>query len=282
MYIKTLEKKSKNIPYLFVYLHYFVIISILFFSACKLQKSYVPLKHESLTSENYEKYIDRMRKAYDNKNYYNVALQLANLKAPKEVVLKYLKKSITENQTACESIYNVQRFANEGFYQNIYKHDTVAFKTAFQICLSKLGENSFDFYMEKQERKTEEYQNTLPKIDSTLIDKQLIIALEEIKKDDQKYRKKINDFNTKEENNHYWRLQDELDSINLIKVDSILKIKGYPKPKVVGYDLSQTVFVVLHHQTNIEIRKKYRPLIEQISKGSDLIDVYDERTNRLK
>lgn len=268
--------------YLFNGIRWAALISLfLVFSACKESKPFYPAKHESLTNKQYEKYTKRLKTAYNDENCLGVASQLANLRASKKLVYKFLRKAIENNPNACESIFRVQYYADEGFFKNIYKLDTIEFERSFKMCLKKYGEKSYELHVQNYEKEGQTRLKNLPQIDSTLLDKALMKSLEEIAKNDQRYRIKINEFNTTEEDNKYWKLQNKLDSLNLIKVDSILNAKGYPTSASVGNELSDVVFIVLHHQSNAEIRKKYRPIIEPYLSG-ELLFIYDDRTKNIE
>jgi len=259
------------------------IIVLYLFAACSKQGTYYPEKHAELTNYEYEKYSEKLKTKYSNEDYFGIAFQLASLKAPGNMVDKYLEKAIKQNANdACESIYQVQKLANFRFYQTLYRHDTLIFQKAFKSCLNELGENSFDLYMENYNKSVEEHQKTRPQIDSTIMDVDLIQTLQKILDDDQKYRIKIDELrNTEEENNRYYSLQEETDSINLIKVASIIKTKGCTKPEVVGYEASRAIFLVLHHQPDLNIRNKYRSFIEECYPGGTL-NLYDKGTSDLK
>lgn len=191
-----------------------------------------------------------------------------------------MKEAIQKDSSSCLKIYEVRRLADMGFYQTIYRNDITTFNTAFNICL-KIDEESYDVFMEKNNKREKEHLASLPQIDSAHIDEELIISLKEIKENDQEYRKKLGQLNvTESEKLKYKSKQNEIDSINLIKVDSILNHKGYPQSETVGYPLSQVAFLILHHQSDINIRMKYRPIIEKNCPPNKL-RLYDQYTDMM-
>ena len=70
-----------------------------------------------------------------------------------------------------------------------------------------------------------------------------------------------------------------IDAINLAKVDQILKEHGYPTKEKVGHDLSGTIWLVLHHQGDLTIRKQYRPYLAEANYG---LGGYDKRTEDIE
>jgi hypothetical protein len=66
-----------------------------------------------------------------------------------------------------------------------------------------------------------------------------------------------------------------------MKVDAILNEYGYPKKEMVGYDLASTVWLVLHHQSDIMVRDKYQRIIE--ANGSEgQIKTYAWRSEEIR
>ncbi len=58
-----------------------------------------------------------------------------------------------------------------------------------------------------------------------------------------------------------WSLQHITDSINLVKLDRIVKINGWPGFSNVGSDAAGAAFLVVQH-SNIDAQRKYFPIIE--------------------
>jgi len=255
------------------------ILLFFFMFSCSTSQPFYPDKHPALSIEQYETFTKKLKLAHNNEDNFRIAFELANLEAPKHIVSKYLVKSIDLNrQNACESIYETQRLANLGFYNNLYKYDTLIFQKAYNKCLNELGENSFILHMENYRANVKEVRARLPQIDSTKMDTALIKSLTKIRDDDQMHRKKLHAINISEdERKKYLKLQEKVNVVNLEKVDSILAFKSFPKPANVGHDLSRVIFLVLEHQTDVNTRKKYRSVIEQ-NYTDELLYLYDTGT----
>jgi hypothetical protein len=258
------------------------VVSIIFFFQCRTAPSYIPERHENISLTDYNKYKDKLLQAYQKKDDYSVAVQLANLKASNNLVFKQLNQAVNKDVACCNAIFEMQNIAEQGFFQNLYKADTVQFKQVIGLCLQKLGKNAYDDYLKQYQKEVEIYQKSKPQIDSSSMKRDLILILQKINDDDQKYRRELSDFRiTEAEKNSFSKLQNKLDSSNLIRVDSILTNHGYPRPQEVGFDLSMTIFLVLHHQSNIAVREKYLPIIrDKLSENQ--IELFVNRTQTIK
>jgi hypothetical protein len=65
-----------------------------------------------------------------------------------------------------------------------------------------------------------------------------------------------------------WKIMQQIDSINLKKVEAIIVNYGYPGKTLVGEPANTTVFYVIQH--NSSIIPKYYPLIEKAGKKGEL------------
>lgn len=262
-----------------------IILFLLFiinFFQCRISSIYIPERQKSVSLTEYSKYRGKLLQAYNAKDEYTIAVQLANLKASNKLVFEHLKQAVNKDRACCNDIFEIQNIADQGFFQNIYKADTIRFKQVFGLCLQKIGKNAYLEYIKQDQEKIEIFNKSKPRIDSSLIKPELILILQKIQQDDQKYRRSLSDFRIKEpERKKLWTLQNNLDSLNLIRVDSILNTYGYPRPQEVGFDLSLTTFLVLHHQGNIEVRKKYLALIKD-KLSEDQIKLFINRTESIK
>jgi tetratricopeptide (TPR) repeat protein len=70
-----------------------------------------------------------------------------------------------------------------------------------------------------------------------------------------------------------WRLQDAIDSANLIKVIDIFDKYGYPGDSLVGSDCSDIAWLVIQH-AGLEYQEKYLPLIKEAGDRKQLSWVY--------
>lgn len=62
-------------------------------------------------------------------------------------------------------------------------------------------------------------------------------------------------------------IMNKIDSLNLIEVENIIKIYGYPGRDLVGDTLNETVFYVIQHSKKIE---EYLPLIRKAAFNEDV------------
>jgi len=108
-----------------------------------------------------------------------------------------------------------------------------------------------------------------------LLDKDLILILDSIRKDDQSLRlrqieyEKIYGVKSEEAD----RLNDSIikqDSINLIKIERILDEHGWLGSKFIGENGNLTLFLVIQH-SNLKTQEKYLPMLrEAVKKGNAL------------
>jgi hypothetical protein len=109
---------------------------------------------------------------------------------------------------------------------------------------------------------------------SVHFDKKLVAQLDEIYFDDQSARNQIR---TKEEKygrgskemDAFWQTILKKDSINLIKVSTILDDRGWPDKSIIGKRGTSTLFLVIQHADH-ETKEKYLPMIEEAVKKDNL------------
>ncbi len=72
---------------------------------------------------------------------------------------------------------------------------------------------------------------------------------------------------------------EEVDSVNLVKIDDIIGEYGYPGRKLVGQAAGVTFFVIQH--SDLEVQKKYFNLLEEAAnRGYCILQVsFDRRSN---
>lgn len=56
-----------------------------------------------------------------------------------------------------------------------------------------------------------------------------------------------------------WDVQNKLDAKNRIRLDNLFEKYGFPSLELVGSELSQSAFMVLHHSSNCDWNKKWIP-----------------------
>ncbi|MCW3466148.1 DUF6624 domain-containing protein [Chitinophaga nivalis] len=103
------------------------------------------------------------------------------------------------------------------------------------------------------------------------LNKPLVATLATIHEDDQHYRLQLNDIVKKygtqsPEYKNQWVLIKEKDSANLVKINSILDQYGWQGPEKIGFQGSQTLFLVIQH-ADIATQLKYLPLLQQAVKN---------------
>lgn len=253
-----------------------------FVTGCRHHTSpFIPERHPSIHKNEYADYCEKLKEAYAKEDYYLVSFYQANLKSPKEVIYTNLKKAVTHDTSACIQVFEITYLAEQGFYRHLYRIDTNAFKTIFELCLLQKRSNSYELYKLKEIKKTRDYLNGRESLDSTLFDWNLIARLKEIDEDDQFLRKKMRSLNIAEsERQRLFNLQIQKDSINLLRVDSILNTYGYPTKKTVGDDYAQVIVIVIHHQKDLSIRQKYLDRIRRhLSK--EQIELIEKRTQEI-
>lgn len=98
---------------------------------------------------------------------------------------------------------------------------------------------------------------------------------------DQKYRKVLGmDMTTKGDSlsvvygvkkeeliGHFWSLQTQIDSLNIIRVEEIIKKYGYPGASLVGKPTNEAAFYIIQHSKVID---KYLPLIKEAAEKKEL------------
>jgi hypothetical protein len=98
----------------------------------------------------------------------------------------------------------------------------------------------------------------------------LIRELDTIYEHDQEYRVMLDDTSIKnggsaEGRKRLWKIIQHYDSLDLIKIEAIIKQYGWPGPEVVRDKGTETVWLVIQH-SNIEIQEKYLPLLREAVK----------------
>lgn len=281
-----MSKYKENIPSIIQMAAFFKLfpIFILFVItciACK-QKDYYPEKHDEISEKDYQKYTSWLRKSYASNDLYEIAFHLASLRAEHEYIYSFLDRSVREQDGACSKIYEIKYLGEGGFYRHLYRYDTTKFNAIFEFCLRQEGSDGYVLF--KAQKKSEEldYIASLPPLDSSLFNYELIRKLEVIYRDDQEYRKKRSRLeNTKAERDSLWELVLKWDAVNLLRVDTILSVYGYPTAKEVSYAYNDVIFVVCHHIGDLELREHYYSRIKE-HLDENQRDFFERRTNSIR
>lgn len=105
------------------------------------------------------------------------------------------------------------------------------------------------------------------------LDKQLVVVLDTIYQEDQNYRQQINEIGEKygwesDEVKDHWKIINEKDSINLIKVKKILDERGWLGAEIIGNQGNTTLFLVIQH-SDLETQEKYLPIMQEAVKNGN-------------
>jgi len=104
-------------------------------------------------------------------------------------------------------------------------------------------------------------------------DKTLVAILDTVYQDDQKYRLELDTMIEKygwnsAEIKAQWKIINEKDSINLVKIKKILEERGWLGVDIIGVKGNTTLFLVIQH-ANRETQEKYLPVMrEAVKKGN--------------
>lgn len=256
---------------------YSLILSLVFIiTSCKKSR-YIPSKPDGLQHGFYLQYSEKLNEAYNIEDNFEVGIQLANLEAPKDKVFYYLNKGIKKTPNKCLKLYPpLGALRKLGIKVNIVKIDTTEFLNSIDLCLAISGEDSYNTYLKEDEKASQANRDEL---DSLLFDYTLIGQLQQIRNDDQDIILRMNDVDTDSPKyDSLANLKIIIDSINLNKVERIIKEHGWPSREKIGHDMSQTIWLVFQHQTDIFIREKNQELVEANS-GAGNIEAYNYRSN---
>jgi hypothetical protein len=97
------------------------------------------------------------------------------------------------------------------------------------------------------------------------LEKPLVAQLDSIYTEDQQYRQQIGDIEKKfgwdsKEMKAHWKIINEKDSINLIKIKAILDTRGWLGTDIIGEKGNSTLFLVIQH-SDIATQEKYLPMM---------------------
>jgi tetratricopeptide (TPR) repeat protein len=117
----------------------------------------------------------------------------------------------------------------------------------------------------KLQKKVEEFESHL--------NKPLVQELQAIDESDQKYRMVMDSLGKKQgwdskEMNELWYKQNEIDSLNLIKIKDIIKNYGYPGRSMVGHQ-SITAWLVIQH-SDLKTQEEYLPILQEAAEKGEL------------
>jgi len=68
-------------------------------------------------------------------------------------------------------------------------------------------------------------------------------------------------------NAYFWKLQGEIDSLNMARVEEIIKQYGYPGISLVGKATNETAFYIIQHSKRID---QYLPVVKKAAEKNEL------------
>jgi len=68
-------------------------------------------------------------------------------------------------------------------------------------------------------------------------------------------------------NGHYWKLQNQVDSANIVFVEAVFKRYGYPGKSLVGEPTNEVAWSIIQHSSKIN---QYMPLIKAAAEKQEL------------
>ena len=107
------------------------------------------------------------------------------------------------------------------------------------------------------------------------LDQHLVAVLDTVYIEDQKYRQQLYGIEKKyglesEEVKEHWKVINNRDSINLIKVKKILDEHGWLGVDIVGDQGNRTLFLVIQH-ADIKTQEQYLPMMREAAKNGNAI-----------
>lgn len=252
-----------NMNRIFTYLKWLAFL-LIFSCGDRSMPDYIPEKHENLSNGEYEKYKGLLIEAYNEGDILGASLQLANLKGDKDLTFKIFHEGIENGKVDCGKVYEwYWLYDRHNFGMNLVKLDTLLFRSSVDLCDLKSTNFSYAEYAKNKDFEEEENKRNKPVEDSTNFNMPLVKKLEQIERDDQRLRilaqgKNI-DQNTKD--SLYIEIQ-RIDSLNLLKIDTIFNTYGYPSKELVGKEGSFIPALVIHHSKDLKTRYKYLPFLE--------------------
>ena len=248
------------------------ISSICFFLlvTSPLFSQYIPDKRPNVPERWYKEAVERLGKIYQAESegrtpYLQKASAYANLGEPADSVFKYIDLALAkDSQRTCINLHafeSIMPNSKNGMYFGYV--DSSRYALIKKRCTPIIK----NWELSEKRKKEADYYNVL-------LDRELIKELEIIQKDDQSFRPQMGERMQKygsysPEYLEVWRKQAILDSMNLIKIEQIIKEKGYPGKSLVGDSYKEVAFMVIHH-SNIEAMEKYLPILKEAYKKGEI------------
>lgn len=251
----------------------FICLSLLTFSINGRSQSWktglwIPPQYAGVDTETYQKYCSLLRQSSKCINecygdvptfcYHNRFVAYVHLQVQSDTLSKYSHESINFNPVCqCNRLHDIIEK---------WKFDTIlpsSFKYEWKCALDRCSQ-IFSKY-----------------------DKPLMQVLLQIKKDDQEIREDMERFgNAQFEDSPWilrqWAKQNIKDSLNLIKIDTIIARWGYPGRSLVGDELSNVAFYVIQHAP-AKRQDQYLPLVKDAAMRREIsFDLYGYLVDRIR
>jgi hypothetical protein len=215
------------------------------------------LRKDTQSLADYQRYSGNLTRLYGNIKNTTNKRDLAQLYVNKANILTLLGEDnpdsiftqisygySLDSVSACKLINHFDRVGTYGFRDRCKRIDSLNWLVWCNICHSVMGK----FKKEKDVQ--------------LRIDSALYLRLIAIRADDQMYRKTDSLFRV------YRREQRQLDSMNLVKIQEIIQMYGYPGHTLVGGQ-SMTAFLVIQH-ADLRTREQFLPHIKKAVKEKEL------------
>ncbi|CAM1341704.1 DUF6624 domain-containing protein [Tenacibaculum aestuarii] len=211
----------------------------------------------------YNLYVQKADSLYDAKDYKNSAIEY------QKAFDSNNGKAFPNDRYNAACSFALAEETEKAFYHLLYSatHPRIKYKNYGHITtdpdLNSLHENVlWEKLISEIKANKDEYEKDL--------DKPLVAILDTIYQSDQGYRRQIGDIEEKYgresvEMKAHWKLINETDSMNLIKIKKILDERGWLGPKVIGNQGNSTLFLVIQH-SDLETQLKYLPMMREAVK----------------
>lgn len=217
-------------------------------------------------AQNMDKYVEFVKKAdslYNAKNYKNSAIEYQNAFDSND------GKAYPNDRYNAACSFALAGDSEKAFFHLLYsaEHPRIKYNNYNHITtdsdLNSLhNSEQWDKLIKIVKANKDEAEKDL--------DKPLVAILDTIYQEDQTYRRQIGEIEEKfgresDEMKKHWKIINEKDSINLIKIQKILDEKGWLGSNVIGNQGNSTLFLVIQHSP-LEVQEKYLPLMREAEK----------------
>jgi hypothetical protein len=214
--------------------------------------------------EEYSKLIDEAWQLYENKEYLKSGQKFS------EAFIAVENKEIVKDRYNAACSWALANQPDSSFKQLFKITETGNFTNLRRI---KADKDLISLYTDERWNKIIEVVRSNKEKAEVNFDKALIAMLDTIYLEDQTYRQQNKEIQEKfgwesDEMKNQWKIINEKDSINLIKVQKILNERGWLGTDIIGNRGNSTLFLVIQH-SDLETQEKYLPMMrEAVKKGN--------------